>query len=304
MKPGSRVDAEDTQKARTGLLLYFGILLAGSVPIEWLLIRTRPGPSIGPWLIFGLMWTPALASAIARTVLREGIRDVSFHLSFRQARGSLLIAWLYPVLAAGLAYGIAWISGLNGFAPPSVDDLGVHTDSPLWRFATLMAANLTVSLPLGMAFAAGEEIGWRGYMLTRLIAAGVPKPILVSGLAWGAWHLPLILSGRYVTFSGSPMLGAALFMVTILCASYLIAWLRLASNSVWPAIILHASWNGVIQDVFDRSTSGTSIWVGESGLLVVIVSIILVISIMPRFRDTVPRSLARMAPHRQTPTSH
>ena len=34
----------------------------------------------------------------------------------------------------------------------------------------------------------GEEIGWRGYMLTRLIAAGVPNAVLVSGVIWGLWH--------------------------------------------------------------------------------------------------------------------
>lgn len=87
----------------------------------------------------------------------------------------------------------------------------------------LLASCLTLQLLIGMVFAAGEEIGWRGYMLTRLIAAGVPKPILVSGLIWGAWHLPLIVSGRYVV-SSDPMLSAALFMVTSVAGGYLIAW--------------------------------------------------------------------------------
>ena len=42
---------------------------------------------------------------------------------------------------------------------------------------------------------AGEEIGWHGYMLTRLVDAGMAKPILTSGLIWGLWHVPLILGG-------------------------------------------------------------------------------------------------------------
>lgn len=49
-----------------------------------------------------------------------------------------------------------------------------------------------------------------------------------------------------------------------------LARLRLASGSVWPAIIGHASWNATIQGVFDFSTvqSPTALWVGESGVLV------------------------------------
>ncbi len=50
---------------------------------------------------------------------------------------------------------------------------------------------------LGADVAAGEEIGWHGYMLTRLVDAGVAKPILTSGLIWGLWHVPLILGEVY-----------------------------------------------------------------------------------------------------------
>ena len=274
------------RKARLGLSLYFGALVAGSVPIEWLLIRSGETIDRHLWLVLTLMWVPALASAIARTILREGVRDVSFRLSLAQARRALPTAWLFPVAVGAVAYGIGWLSGLGRFAPPLLDNFGVHIDSRLWRFAMLLASNLALGVPLGMIFAAGEEIGWRGYMLTRLIAARVPQPILTSGLIWGMWHLPLILSGRYVTSSG-PMLSAALFMVTVICAGYLGAWLRLSSNSVWPAIVFHASWNTVIQSVFDRSTSGRSIWLGESGLLVVVTTVILVICIAPRFRYTI-----------------
>jgi membrane protease YdiL (CAAX protease family) len=57
--------------------------------------------------------------------------------------------------------------------------------------------------------AAGEEIGWRGYMLTRLIDARVPAPILTSGIVWALWHLPLVLGGGYPVAS-SPVAIAAL----------------------------------------------------------------------------------------------
>jgi len=278
------------RKARRGLLLYFIALCAGSIPIEWMIIRD--GMAVGP--ILTLMWVPALASLIARVTLREGVGDVSFRLSFSRARWALLAAWLSPLAVAAVAYGIGWTAGLGGFAPPPMDKLGAHFGSPAWRFAILLATTMVLNVAIMMVFTAGEEIGWRGYMLTRLIAAGIPKPIFVSGLIWGLWHMPLILSGRYVTSSG-PLLSAALFMVTIVAGSYLTAWLRLSTGSVWPTILFHASWNTVIQDVFDRSTVGKSIWLGESGLLVVIVCVILVICVAPLLRGAVTEAIQRIS---------
>lgn len=123
---------------------------------------------------------------------------------------------------------------------------------------------------------AGEEIGWRGYMLLRLFDAGVPRPVLVSGVIWAAWHLPMVLSGQYAS-GANPIAAAALFLIGVVSTSYLFAWSRLETGSVWPAIIGHASWNAVIQNAFDRSTAGPSLWVGESGVLVVAANVLVVL---------------------------
>jgi membrane protease YdiL (CAAX protease family) len=115
-------------------------------------------------------------------------------------------------------------------------------------------------------YAAGEEIGWRGYMLTRLVDSGIKAPILISGLVWGLWHAPLILSGQYAS-GPHPILSVCLFLAGIVAAGYVFAWLRLSSGSIWPCIWGHSTWNAVIQGAFDRSTSGRTLWVGESGAL-------------------------------------
>lgn len=106
-------------------------------------------------------------------------------------------------------------------------------------------------------------------MLTRLIDAGVPYPILVSGLIWGLWHMPLILGGLYL--AGAPhVIAACLWMVLATSFSFVFARLRLETGSVWPAIVLHASWNSVIQVAFDPSSSGknATLWVDEFGIFV------------------------------------
>lgn len=60
--------------------------------------------------------------------------------------------------------------------------------------------------------------------------------------------------------------------------------LRLDSGSVWPAVLLHGSWNALVQGPFDHVSSGPDkqLWVGESGVLVALVCVALAIAIARR----------------------
>jgi len=152
----------------------------------------------------------------------------------------------------------------------------------------------TLWTALSSLLAAGEEIGWRGYMLTRLIDAGVvPRPVLASGLIWGLWHVPLVLAGIYAA-GPSPALSAVLIMVSITSFGYVIARLRLETGSIWPAIILHSSWNSIIQGPFDGATTGTgaTLWVGESGLLTALTLVVAAL-VFSRGRWTILRRPAK-----------
>ena len=155
--------------------------------------------------------------------------------------------------------------------------------SPLTRFLFFLAGSLTIGTLFGCLTATGEEIGWRGYMLTRLVDAKVPKPLLVSGIIWGAWHMPLILSGQYAS-SAYPALSVLLFGVTIVSGATLIGTLRLQTGSIWPAVLAHASWNAIIQGPFDNASrsANASLWVGESGVIVAVTCAIAAIVVLQR----------------------
>jgi hypothetical protein len=66
-------DARSRHKARRGLAIFFANLVPLSAIFEVLIITTGDFS----WLI-PLVWVPALASVVARLVLREGFSDVSF----------------------------------------------------------------------------------------------------------------------------------------------------------------------------------------------------------------------------------
>jgi len=263
-------------KAWPGLSVYFAILILGSIFFEWKIIQT--GESIGnsPWLILALMYTPAVASIIARLAVREGFSDVSFRFGGREGGQATLLAWVYPMGVGFVAYGTAWATGLAKFQPPLPAQSHLYSSSPVTNFMTSLVLTATLGTVVSCVSAFGEELGWRGYMLTRLIVAGVPKPVLVSGLIWAFWHVPLILSGQYAAGT-RPRLSAMLFVIGVVAEGYLAGYVRLRSGSVWPAVIYHGAVNAIIQGTFDRATVGTPQAVGESGWLTAMSAIIIVL---------------------------
>jgi membrane protease YdiL (CAAX protease family) len=158
-------------------------------------------------------------------------------------------------------------------------------------FVLNLALSATIGTIISALSAAGEEIGWRGYMLTRLIDAGVPRPILVSGLIWGLWHVPLILGGIIYADSPSPVLAAVLFMVSAPSFAYVLARMRLETGSIWPPLALHAAYNSIIQIAFAPATTGAGapLWVGEEAGILVVLTVVVVAVVFSRGHWTVRR---------------
>jgi membrane protease YdiL (CAAX protease family) len=275
--------AATRRRARRGLGIYFAILLPLTILIQAVIIfLDLDGGANGTvaWLVLisALMFVPTIASVAARLILREGFGDVSFRAGGRRGRNFILLSLVFPVAVGIVAYGVGWATGVVGFRVPPAGLGG-------W------VAAIAVLSVLNVVLVSGEEIGWRGYMLTRLIDAGMPRPVLTSGLIWGAWHIPLVLWAGY-SVGPSPLLSAVLLMFTSVSLGYVLARVRLETGSVWPAVALHASWNVIIQAGFDPATTGDTraMWVGESGILTVLV-VVVAAAILSRGRWAYIRAL-------------
>jgi uncharacterized protein len=267
MAEAAAVSPPDLRRAaRRGLAIYFALVVVISGSLEAYYIFINPelfGTLFG---LLALMWSPAVASVIARLVLREGFSDVSFRLGGLRTLPWYALGLGVPLAVGTLAYGGAWLTGLVGFEGGAGAFL-----------VGLLSAATWISI-YSCIFTAGEEIGWRGYMLTRLIDAGVPRPVLASGLIWGVWHLPLILAGIYAA-GPYPALSAVLFMVAVVSLAYVLARMRLETGSIWPVIFAHGAWNAIIQVAFDPVARGpvAGLWTGESGILTVVVLVVVAV---------------------------
>jgi membrane protease YdiL (CAAX protease family) len=67
-------------------------------------------------------------------------------------------------------------------------------------------------------------------------------------------------------------------MVSVTGMAVMLAWLRLRSGSLWPAVLYHATHNLVIQGIFDGSTidTGPTKWITtEFGIGTAVVMVII-----------------------------
>jgi membrane protease YdiL (CAAX protease family) len=108
-----------------------------------------------------------------------------------------------------------------------------------------LAGNLAL-LPLFILVAAltdglGEELGWRGFALPRLLsrhAAWVAS--LLLGLVWATWHLPLLWTPGHVLY-GQPFW---LLLLDLGAKSIIFTWVFLRTRgSVLIVVLLHATNN-------------------------------------------------------------
>jgi len=220
--------------------------------------------------IFGLMWCPAAAGLLTTVLTKRPFREFGWRLGKPRY---LLAGWSLPMAYSWPAYVLVWATGLGGF-PKEQGVLRLrsllHMDSaPTWM---LLLVAYVIGSVLGVLFsclsAAGEEIGWRGFLVPELEKFNsFTRTALISGVIWGAWHVPLIVWSDYN--SGTPTWYAlACFATMIISGSFLFAWIRLRSGSVWPAVLLHASHNAIIQGYLDPLTTDlgrTKFFTGEFG---------------------------------------
>jgi hypothetical protein len=97
MAEAAAVSPPDLQRAaRRGLAIYFALLVVISGSLEAYYIFINPELLGTLFALLALMWSPAVASVIARLVLREGFSDVSFRFGgYAPCRGTRL-AWACP----------------------------------------------------------------------------------------------------------------------------------------------------------------------------------------------------------------
>ena len=247
-------------------------------------------------MIPAIMWCPALAALVSCRLLGRDFRS----LAWRWPAGRYVAAgYFVPLAYAGIAYAAVWAFRLGGWNSEFVSlvsqRFGLGGLPAGGALALYIFFSATAGMIRGMATALGEEIGWRGFLVPEL-AKQMPftKLSLLSGIIWALWHSPLLLFADY-NAGTNKWYALACFAVMVISISFVFAWLRLKSGSLWTAALLHASHNLFIQQVFDnlmRDTGKTLWYTTEFGAALAVVTIGFAIYFWMRRGEVEGRSIA------------
>jgi membrane protease YdiL (CAAX protease family) len=282
------------RSSRVQVLMYLIILFAFSSFFYFLILHSGSlGYGRGMY-VFGLMWCPALAGMLTLRLNGRSIAELGWKWGETKYQ---VRSWYIPLLYASIAYAIVWIFHLGAFGNPEFYDSlvkSMHLGGPPWISIVLGIVLIgTYGLVRSVSSALGEEIGWRGFLVPELSkTTPFTATSLISGVVWSLWHYPILIYGDYN--AGTPTwYGLTCFTVLVIAISFVFAWMRLKSGSLWTGAILHGSHNLYIQGIFTPLTrnTGKTVWfIDEFGCVLPIVTIAFAIYFWSKRRELSARS--------------
>jgi membrane protease YdiL (CAAX protease family) len=264
-------------RSRVQVLTYLVIVFAFSSFFYFLVLHSgslRYGRGL---YVLGLMWCPALAGMLTLRLNGRSISELGWKWGETKYQ---LRSWYIPLLYASIAYAIVWIFHFGAFGNPDFYNSltkSMHQGGPPWVSIVLGILLIgTYGLISSLSSALGEEIGWRGFLVPELSkTTSFTVTALVSGIVWSLWHYPILIFADYN--AGTPTwYGLTCFTVMVVSISFIFAWMRLKSGSLWTGAILHASHNLYIQGIFTpitRDTGKTKWFIDEFGCVLPLVAI-------------------------------
>lgn len=257
--------------------IYVLLVLTFSSLFYFLMLKAHTLSAGAGMYVFGIMWCPALAGMATLKLNGRSVRELGW--KWPETKYAVQ-SWYIPLLYAAIAYAIVWSVGWGAFPNHDfmsqlVQMIGPHASPVLSTVIYVLVAG-TFGVIKSMASALGEEIGWRGFLVPQLFKSfSFTATALISGVIWACWHFPLLIWGDYN--SGTPTwFGLSCFSVLVISISFVFAWMRLKSGSLWTAAILHASHNLYIQAIFTpmtRNTGKTAWYIDEFGAVLPLVAL-------------------------------
>jgi membrane protease YdiL (CAAX protease family) len=193
------------------------------------------------------MITPVLAVAATITfTCRRGERRRAWAgIGWRTSPRALLLALILPAAIAAVSFGAAVALGVARFPKSPVTG-----DT---------AFDLTISLILGSLLVLGEEIGWRGFLLSRLTTALTRRRAwLVTGALHAVFHLPLLLLTTTYQSEGNRLIILPMVLATITLSGVAYGWIRELSGGVWAPSVLHNAFNTFFETLAAGAVAGSA----------------------------------------------
>jgi uncharacterized protein len=240
------------------------------------------------------MFVPAVAILIVDSTMQEKVWSFGwrrFPLKYLPLALLLMPVVMHAVMlpvATTLWGRLPWEDWLT----PQADGLYHTPASRNWGVLTTLglvghiAMNAGMGVTINSTLAFFEEVGWRAWMLPRLVGRwGARRAVFVAAVIWAFWHTPYALSGIH-HLDGIPIAITAVIMpVVIAGAGLIIGWLWLRTESIWMVALAHGALNNWGQYAFKfvggAGQLGDGLVLGTGGLALLAVGSLLVARGLP-----------------------
>lgn len=189
------------------------------------------------------MLMPLIAHVFTRMITGEGLQltgEDSMMLGI-DLKNKKWIIYLFAIFIPYIYQELGNVL-LIAISPKSLDSnltgLSIFQDKPFLMPFVLISGAIVASFA-----ALGEEGGWRGYMMPKLIKImGLNKAIIVGGIIWGLWHAPLTCIGHNfgTDYPGFPYIGILLMCCSCIFFGAILTFVTVKTKSIWPATFMHA----------------------------------------------------------------
>lgn len=169
------------------------------------------------------VFTPSLV-ALVLTAITKGKKGV-LDLFVKQTVKKTTFKWLLlSVIGIPVLASLAMLTSLSF----DISKFGLRTTQLIPQIVVIVM------------IAIGEEYGWRGFLLPRLMKKlNVFYSSIILGLIWGVWHFP-----AYLIETGVPLdMHFLVFLLWVVLGTLFISWIYYYTQSVLTSILIHISAN-------------------------------------------------------------
>jgi membrane protease YdiL (CAAX protease family) len=241
---------------RTPLIPYLILITLLSAAF---IIGMKLAGKAGNYLAGAYMLGPAIAATITRLFFHERkFRDA--RLGFGKPKdylrfwaitlGIVLLSYVMYTVLGAISWDLSGKTFLSQLSEQmaqtgkSIADLPAGM-TPRMMLLVFFIGGLTVfNIPMVIA-GFGEEFGWRGLMFPELCRRRLAAGLVIGGLIWFAWHIPLTLVMPHTTdFTIREQLANGLALaVGSICTFAFLAYVLAKTGTIWGASLAHAVFN-------------------------------------------------------------
>ena len=248
-------------------------------------------------LIASVMFIPALGVLLTRIITKEGFKDCYLRPHFKGHISIYLLAWFGPfilTILGMLAYFILVPGSYDtnlGYMQLTMESAGVNLT------VEQLKSTMIIQIITGVIFAPilniltcfGEEWGWRGYLLPKMMKHfKIQYVLLITRIIWGLWHAPLTMLGHNYGFGywGFPFTGILAMCLFCIVIGVFLSYITIKTKSCLPAIISHGALNGFASIGMFFTKDGGNPFIGPAptgiigGVAFIIIGIIMLLLLM------------------------